>query len=259
MPRLVIILVFAVAFSGLVPADGALFGRRSEAKSEGEYLIVSGGPALREWEKLRKEDPHDVWWGNFVRAARFRMTQLIRDDPNVQITWLVYMPAYQTRQHEDAQHGGNPGLSRIENIRSVPQMFARDYKRPIRLIWFDETQQLVDYINDRGRGNKIIGFEYFGHSNAPAFMFDYSNAVSGASRAWLHESDLGRLRRRAFDRDAYCKSWGCYSAKEQEKNFCRAFRKATGVGMWGATGKTDYSVLKDDKLPVVVNGRWLKP
>jgi hypothetical protein len=228
--------------------DAALLGRGGAADPRGEYLIVSGGSSLREWELLRAE-PHDFWWGNYIRAARIRMTQLIKQNPDVNLTWLVYRPAYVSR-------GAAEGESRIDNILSVPEMFAHDYDHPIRLIWFDRSEQLIDHVNTRGRRNKIIGFEFFGHSNAPDFMFDYSNHISGASRAWLHASELDRLRRRAFDRNAYCKSWGCYSGQD----FCRAFRRATGVAMWGATGKTDYAVLKDGRLPVVsYPDEWVRP
>jgi len=203
---------------------------------------------LGEWEKLRSEDPHDLWWGNFIRAARFRMMELIRDDAQVEITFLVFRPGYVTRGQED-------DISYIDNIRPIRERFAREYKHPIRLVWFDNTQELVSYINNRDRSNKIVGFEYFGHSNSHAFMFDYSSDIAGASSAWLHADDLGRLRRRAFHHDAYCKSWGCYSGNF----FSRAFHKAMRVPMWGATGKTDYSELQYNRLPIVRKGRWVNP
>ncbi|MGI9242705.1 MAG: hypothetical protein ACR2RV_18050, partial [Verrucomicrobiales bacterium] len=230
-----------------VPAEASIFGRKKPGvASQGEYLIVSGGPALQKWEELRV-DRHDRWWGNFIRSARIRMQQLIGRDSRHQITWLVFRPAYSSRAAEDGQ-------PRIDHVRSVRTMFARDYQRTINLVWFDSTADLVNYVNDRDRSNKVVGFEFFGHSNAPAFMFDYSNDISGASKAWLHQDELHRFRRRAFDRDAFCKSWGCYSGQ----SFCRAFRRATGVAMWGATDKTDYSVLKDNRLPVISNlGTWV--
>ncbi|MEM0896077.1 MAG: hypothetical protein AAGJ79_04260, partial [Verrucomicrobiota bacterium] len=106
--------------------------------------------------------------------------------------------------------------------------------------------------SDRRR-TKIGGFEYFGHSNKFAFMFDYSNWISGVSKSWLHEADLRKISRRAFAKDAYCQSWGCHSGE----SFCAAWRKATGTKMWGAEGKTDYSVLQYGKLPEISgNGRW---
>ncbi|MFZ4589298.1 MAG: hypothetical protein ACOYNG_09950, partial [Terrimicrobiaceae bacterium] len=40
-----------------------------------EYILVSGGPALEEWEKF-KDEPHDRWWGNFIRSARVRIQEL---------------------------------------------------------------------------------------------------------------------------------------------------------------------------------------
>ncbi len=247
--RSAVLVIAALLVCAPISANAQLFGRKKSTTTKGEYIIVSGGPALRQWENLM-ERPHDFWWGNFIRAARFRMTALIRKNPDINLTWFVYRPAYVSRGKED-------GRSRIADIESVPAMFARDYKHPIRLSWFDETEELIAHVNNRD-GTKVIGFEYFGHSNRHAFMFDYSNHVSGASRAWLHESELRRFRRRAFDRNGFFKSWGCHSG--QKNSFCKAFRKATGVGMWGATDKTDYSVLKDDRMPVVLGGgKWVRP
>jgi len=240
----------AVFFSSVLPADAFLFGRKSNSDGnapKGEYIIVSGGPALRKWENLRRKgDQHDKWWGNFIRSARLRMTSLIKKDPKVQITWMVYRPGYVARANEE-------GSTRISDIESVPEMFARDYKHPIKLVWFDDGQDVINYINKHGGNNKVAGFEYFGHSNRHAMMFDYSSHVSGASRAWLHENDLKQISRRAFAKDAYCKSWGCHSGE----SFCKKFKSATGTRMWGALGKTDYSVLQYDQLPVVSgSGSW---
>lgn len=57
----------------------------------GEYIIISGGPAIRRWEDLRKpSEQHDRWWGNFIRPARMRFEELRKQyGPNAQITWLV--------------------------------------------------------------------------------------------------------------------------------------------------------------------------
>lgn len=242
-----IALVNALLAFSMLPADAFLFGGSSGGKAEGEYLIISGGPALQKWETLRRRpDQHDKWWGNFIRAARLRMVEIIKADPSARITWLVYRPGYKTRGTEE-------GESRISDIESVPEMFARDYKHPIRLVWFDEGQDVVNYINKHGGSNKIAGFEYFGHSNRCAMMFDYSNHISGACRAWLHEDELKKLSRRAFAKNAFCKSWGCHTGE----SFSKKFKAATGVRMWGALGKTDYSVLQYGKLPIISdNGRW---
>ena len=62
-----------------------------------EYILVSGGPSLIEWEKF-KATPHDRWWGNFIRAARVRIEEIRKKEgPDALITWLVYKPAYVRR------------------------------------------------------------------------------------------------------------------------------------------------------------------
>ncbi|MEM9018861.1 MAG: hypothetical protein AAGC68_17765, partial [Verrucomicrobiota bacterium] len=209
-----------------------------------EYLLVSGGTALRYWENYRREaHRHDQWWGNFIRSARMRIEQLQKaTNKQVNITWFVHRPCYETRARED----GDPLISHIESVQE---------KYGIRLIWFQTTDQLINYMNtgqDR-RKIKISGFEYFGHSNKYCFLFDYSNDILGASSSYLHQSDLKRINRKIFARGAYCKSWGCHSGE----SFCQEWRRVTGVKMIGAVGKTDYSKLYEKRMPFLSpGGRW---
>ncbi len=216
----------------------------------GEHIVVSGGPASREWEDLREERAqHDRWWGNFVRAGRMKMEALRKEEGmDAQITWLVFKPAYEHRSIED-------GEDRVAQVISV-----RD-KETVRckLIWFTKTEQLIDYLNHGGHGidrnrMKIASFDYFGHSNKYCFTFDYSGAVSGASKVFLHVDDLKNINRGIFARGAEVKSWGCHSAEA----FTLAWRRATGVRMKGAIGKTDYSDMWRGTMPVISTpgGKW---
>jgi hypothetical protein len=209
---------------------------------EGEYIIVSGGPSLIRWEKYKKV-PHDKWWGNFIRTARVRIEGLRAErGPNYPIGWLVYRSGYVTRSSQE----GRDLIALIDSVRD---------KYQVRLVYFDTTQQLLNYINaaPQRAAMPITGFEYFGHSNKACFMFDYSNDVDSASKAWLHEAELGRINRTAFHRKAFIKSWGCHTGESMSK----FWRRAVGVPMIGAIGKTDYSpgyaaVLSDG------NGRWTR-
>ena len=199
----------------------------SAAPPQKEYVLVSGGPSLMEWEKFKSE-PHDRWWGNFIRAARVRIQQLQAEHgPGVAITWLVYRPGYERRGKRQDQD------DLIANIISVRDRYN------IKLVWFDRTDQLIDYLNhgqDR-RAVKIANFEFYGHSNKACFMFDYSNEIDSASKVWLHEDELGRIKRGIFTRDAFIKSWGCHTGESMSKKW----RAATGRRMIGAIGKTDYA------------------
>ncbi len=227
--------------------SGVLFPQAVEAEPDprDEYIIVSGGPSLLEWEKYREEKHrHDRWWGNFVRTARIRIDQLqkyYKGDLN--ITWMVYGPAYQRRAGED----GEPLMSYIESVRD---------KYGVNLIYFDSGDDIIRYLNEgqNRRKLKVGGFEYFGHSNKYCFTFDYSNHILGASTAFLHERDLKHIKRGVFSKDAFCKSWGCHSGE----SFVAAFKKATGVKMTGAIGKTDYSETWRLILPFLSSpgGRW---
>lgn len=219
MTRLLSITLFLLTFGFALPAA-----------ADTEYLVVSGGPAVRKFEDMRRPgEQHDRWWGNFIRTARVRMQEIQRTAPaGTRITWLVYRDGYVRRSAAEHQ-------PLTQNIESVPKAYPF-----IHLVWFRSTEELIHYINNgaAGRGGlKISGFEYFGHSNKYSFMFDYSSDTYATSTAWLHEHDLHKLSRRAFSSKAYCKSWGCHTAE----SFSHAWKRATGTFMIGAHGKTDYS------------------
>lgn len=191
-----------------------------------EYILLSGGPSLEEWEKYKAE-PHDRWWGNFIRAARVRIQEIQKKTPGAQITWLVHRPSYQRR---GVRQDKSDILGNITSVRD---------KYGVNLVWFDQGQEVIDYLN---QGNprdrvKIANFEFYGHSNRACFMFDYSNEIDSGSKSWLHESELGRIHRGLFTRDAFIKSWGCHSGESMTKKW----RRATGKKMIGAIGKTDYA------------------
>ncbi len=190
-----------------------------DAGAATEYLVVSGGPALREWEDLRKPgEQHDRWWGNFVRSARVRMQELKKTlPPDTVLTWLVYRDGYARRASEDRE----PLLSHVESVRD---------KYGVRLVWYRTGADVINYINSgmSRRSVKISGFEYFGHSNKFCFMFDYSSDVYGASSAWLHETDLRRIRSSAFAPNAYCHSWGCHTGESMSAEWKRGATSRVG-------------------------------
>jgi hypothetical protein len=206
-----------------------------------EYIILTGGVSLWVWEKW-KAQPHDNWWMNFIRASRIRIEQIQEESPGAEITWLVYRPAYLTR----AKQENNDLISHINSVRDA-------FK--VKLIWFNKTDEVIDYLNngqDRSRV-KIADLEFFGHSNKACWLFDYSNIIDSSSKVWLHENELGKIRRGIFARGALVKSWSCHTGESMSQRW----RAATGVSMVGAIGKTQYMT---DELPVLSSptGRWTR-
>ena len=163
--------------------------------------------------------------------------------PNAIITWLVYRKAYEARGRAE----GKPLTTWIKE---------KEAKEGCRVVWFDSGGDIIRYLNSgkSRRKFKIANFEYFGHSNRHAWMFDYSSDVLGASSSWLHEGDLKKIRKSAFLKDAHVKSWGCYTGESMSK----WFRAATGIHMWGALKKTDYSPISEGKLPRLSSGIWTR-
>jgi len=232
--------IILAAFALLSPAASRA-ADMPDPRTPGEYIIVTGGVSLWTWEKW-KAQPHDNWWANFIRASRIRIEQILTANPQQQITWLVYRPSYITRSRQD-------GRNYTDLITSVRDTFN------VRLMWFDSTSQVINYLN-RGQPRdrvKINGFEYFGHSNKACLMFDYSNFIDSGSKAYLHESELKKINRGIFTKDALIRSWGCHTGESMSQRW----RAATGTSMWGLVGKSQY-LTEELPVPATVTGRWTR-
>lgn len=205
-------------------------------------VILTGGVALKSWEILRGPAKHDNWWANFVRASTVRMELARRENPNVKFTWIVYRPAYITRGKEE----GKNYLSMIRDLAA---------KYNAKLVFVDTADQAYAAINNAPRGKeRITSFYYFGHSNAQAFMLDYSNSIIGSSKQWIHEDDLAkRIRRNVFAPNAKCYSFGCYSGRSMSAKWKAAF----GVPMVGNTESTRYQPVGDGRMPTGA-GKWVE-
>ncbi len=205
-------------------------------------VILTGGVALRSWEYLRGPAKHDNWWANFIRASTVYMQMERQTNPEQKFVWIVYRPAYITRSKEE-------NTDYISRIRET----ARKFKA--RLVLVDTAAQACQAINRAGQGKRCItSFVYFGHSNAHAFMLDYSNTIIGSSKQWIHERDIATLiSPLAFAPQAKCISYGCYTGLSMSAYW----KRALGVPLMGNTSSTRYQPVGDGKLPVGV-GTWKK-
>ena len=234
MKRLLLLLIFLTILApGQTPA--------ANPPTNGEYIILVGGPSLMMWEKYKLQ-PHDHWWANFIRAARIRTEQIrTTAGPDAKITWLVYRQGYKDRSAQEKQ-------DLFTFIDSVREKFN------LKLVYIDKGNDVINYLNSgQPRDSlKVVDFEYFGHSNAKCFMFDYSSNIESACKSWLHEDELRQISGRDFARGAFVKSWGCHTGESMS----RKFLAATGIPMWGVIGKTQYMM---DELPVIVGqgAKWV--
>jgi len=207
---------------------------------KGEYVLLVGGPSLMVWEKYKLQ-PHDHWWANFIRAARIRTEQIRAQAPDAKITWLIYRQGYKDRGVQEKQDL----FGFIDSVRD---------KFNLNLVYFSNGNDVMNYLNaGQPRDSlKVVDFEYFGHSNAKCFMFDYSSNIESACKSWLHEDELKKINGRVFARGAFAKSWGCHTGESMSKKWLAA----TGIPMWGVIGKTQYMM---DELPVIVgqNAKWV--
>ena len=204
-----------------------------------EHVILAGGPASRKWEDLRVEkDRHDRWWANFIRASTMRMDELRKaHGASAKITWIVYKKGYITRSRDD----GKPYTTWITEQAT---------KRNAKLIWINTNSQALSAMNSR---SDIITFDFFGHSNRFCFMLDYGSDVMAVSQCWIHENDLGKIRRSIFNKNALCQSWGCHTGESMSA----VWKRKLGVPLIGAKGKTDYAQLSFGRMPSV-SGKWVR-
>ncbi len=209
--------------------------------SRAEHVIVCGGPALRQWEDLRVEDDrHDRWWANFVRASTLRMAEIrLAYGKDAPLVWLVHRPGYEARGRED----GKPYTTWITEQAT---------KRRATLIWFTTTGDYINKINARPR-RSVLTYDYFGHSNKYAFMFDYGSDIMAVSTSWLHERDIPRLKSSIFAPNAYCKSWGCHTGQSMSA----AWKRHMGIPLEGANGKTLYTMVGHGEMPKGFGG-WVR-
>lgn len=228
---------------GLPVSRAQAVPHRDQQSAPVEFIVVSGGPALRFYEN-EKEFDHDKYFANFIDGGIFKIRHLIAElKPGDLLTWLVYRPGYITRSREQ-------GIDALGFIRDKANSAP-----PTRLLWFDSTDQLINYLN-RGQDRrriKIMSFDFYGHSNKKCFMFDYSNQYDAKSIEFLHERDLNRIRPDIFAENAQAKSWGCHSGE----SYSQAWRAHFGFPMIGAIGKTDYT---KGGWPILSSkgGRWVQ-
>ncbi len=211
--------------------------------SQAVEVVLCGGVALRSWENLRGPLAHDNWWANFVRASTVYIDSALAKNPEKDIVWIVYRPAYIARGKENQ----TDYISRIRETAA---------KRKLRLRFVDTAEEAYRAINKapRNKKDKVTAFYYFGHSNPHAFMLDYSSTIMAASAAWIHEKDLAsKINKEIFAPDAECWSYGCYTGRSMS----RYWRDAFGVPMWGNMESTRYQPVGEGKLPAGA-GRWVQ-
>lgn len=209
--------------------------------NQDSHFILTGGPALRQWENLRVEqNRHDRWWANFIRASTLRMVEIRKIyGKNAKIVWAVYKDGYTLRGHEDKK----PLTKWINDLAK---------KKNVQLLWYNNNNQAINTINSQPR-NSIKTFDYFGHSNKYCFMLDYSAKVSCASKCWIHQTDIRKISRNAFKKNCLTQSWGCYTGESMSQ----VWKQHIGHTMVGARGKTDYRTVGKGKMPAI-NGVWIR-
>ena len=196
-----------------------------------DIVLISGGPALRSFEKYKKAS-HDKYWGNFIDSALTRAEELKKDlKAEDKIVWLVFRPSYVSRTTED----------QTDYLKIIEERSAKIGLSPI---FFDNKNQLFTLLRRDGSKDK-----------PKCWMFDYSNRVDGGALEPLvvHVDDLQKISGSSFTLDAECVSYGCHSGEE----FSQRWRMIVGRPMVGAVGKTDYSDGGMPKLSTGKDGSWV--
>jgi hypothetical protein len=225
--------VFLILLAGLSPLPA----------TAREFIIVSGGPALR-FNEEGKKTSHDKYWANFIDAASNRIKEIQPSlAPGDTLTWMIFRPSYVERGKE-------------MNEDLLPTILDRAASLHVNALWFDRTPQFINYLNagQNRKAEPIAHLEFFTHSNKACMLWDYSNQIDAMSISFFHVLDLKNIRKNDFTRDAYVKSWGCHSGEL----FTSEWKSHFGMPMEGAIGKTDYTYVTTGKPPVLSskNGKW---
>lgn len=226
-------------FLGLSFLTGCFFMQEAAAV----HVVMCGGPALKSWEGLRiQPDRHDNWWANFVRGSTVRIGQILAQDPNAKITWIVYRPGYVMRGKEDQK----PYVQWISDL-------GKKYR--IKLVWVNNADEAIKALNrsPRHQNDFVETFYYFGHSNPNALMLDYGSEIMAASTQWIHETDLNRISPGIFRPQSDCWSFGCYTGLSMSY----WWKKYLGVHLWGNTKSTHYAPVSNGQLPSG-GGKWVR-
>lgn len=157
-----------------------------------------------------------------------------------EIVWIVYRPSYLRRGAEDRE-------SYVKNV----QKMAVKYRAHLK--WASSAAETIAALNalpDRS----VRTFAYFGHSTRHAFLLEYSGEIQGISTAWIHESELSRLRKTIFHPRAQCQSWGCYTGLSMSK----VWRRTLGIPLIGADKATNYSSVTLEQTLPTTKGNWVR-
>ena len=85
-------------------------------------------------------------------------------------------------------------------------------------------------------------------------MLDYGNEIMAACKAWIHENDLGRIRRGIFAPQRLCQSYGCHTGESMSTDLETPARRHPRSGP--TARPTTPSSAKADSPPS--SARWVR-
>lgn len=152
------------------------------------FLMLSGGPGL----KNPKDKDHDQSWANYVQyPLNIARQKLFPAEPNEQVVWVIYKPAYEARWSDDLKKKASSATELLAKSKATSyvdllEKRAKDYGWTLK--WIKKESEFWGII--RGFSTKPVSrFWYFGHAQNDLWL----KLEHNASNVPVRPSDRGAV------------------------------------------------------------------
>ena len=182
---------------------------------------------------------------NYITAAHTKIREVLYNNKNECIVWLIEYKTYKTRAYNDTKN--------IQQYLNEIKDIAAKYNN-VTLIFFNSKHDLSIKLNVDAKGvprnsqhnNQITQFYFFGHGVIGELVLDADFANGWENKvSWTKEDIQGEvvLLKSSISPKAYCDSWAFNTATRDSKDgksFSDVWKEVYGVYLHGTIGKTDY-------------------
>lgn len=223
------------------------------------FVLISGGPGLFD----EHDDEHDVSWANFVTAPGLmhgpKAKVPLPKEPDEEIWWFVYKPAYASRWSADVQRTDAAGVKAVKDVRDsgatdyVDFLERKAEERSWNLRWLSSADDLWTKLATFQ--DKISKVWYWGHANAGNLWFFIRHNAQHEAIAppddaiveWTEIAEHGELRvkMQASSPQRRHRFVACNSTE-----FARQWSETFDVDTQGVTGIVQFGQMTDKGEPL---------
>jgi RHS repeat-associated protein len=181
-----------------------------------EIMITSGGITEIGYEKNRY---------NFIETAIREIKLRRRENPNEEITWVIFRYGYTKKE--------------IQKFFAAGKAAGAD-----NIVVFSRVRNFINYINLRKfEEEKITKFINFSHGAANVLLFAYQHNVKDGN---FNKDDIEKLDPEAFENPISI-FYSCYTATGGKQSFAQAWFDWIGGLVIASEGLTSYFDINKDR------------